>query len=325
MDEVKKSNRNKTQARPWTHVTILAVMIFLFSFPFLRPPLFFLSLFFSIFLYVALTESWNLMGGYAGYISLGHVVFFSIGAYTTAILMTRFGVSPFATAILGGVFAGVMAALVGYPVLKLKGAYFAIGTLLLAVVIQLLFMNLQFVGASTGLWFKLLPVSIDTNRFIFYEVMLALSTTITVVVRWVEKSKFGAGLITIREDEDVAKTIGINTPWLKMQAFILGAFFAGVVGGIYGYYMTYIHPEITFNINTSLLILLMAFFGGCSTWTGPLLGAIILSLANQLISTFIGAEISRILYGLLLIIIIIFMPNGIIEYIKVPRPLRGTE
>jgi branched-chain amino acid transport system permease protein len=273
-------------------------------------------------MYVGLTESWNLMGGYTGYVSLGHVTFFAIGAYTTALFLNRFGISPFATTILGGVFAAIVAALVGYPVLRLRGAYFTICTLLLAVVMQLIFMNWEFVGSSTGLWFKLLPVTMETNRLIFYEVMLALATVITLLVRWVEKSKLGAGLIAIREDEDVAKTIGINTPWLKMQAFTLGSFFAGMVGGIYGYYMSYIHPDITFNINTSLLILLMAFFGGCHTWAGPLLGAVILSLANQLIVTFIGAEISRILYGLLLIIVIIFMPNGVIEYIKVPQILR---
>jgi branched-chain amino acid transport system permease protein len=301
---------------------MLVVIVFLFAFPFIRPPLFFLTLLFSVFMYVGLTESWNLMGGYTGYVSLGHVTFFAIGAYTTALFLNRFGISPFATAILGGVFAATVAALVGYPVLRLKGAYFTISTLLLAVVMQLIFMNWEFVGSSTGLWFKLLPVTMETNRLIFYEVMLALATLITLLVRWVEKSKLGAGLIAIREDEDVAKTIGINAPWLKVQAFILGAFFAGIVGGVYGYYMSYIHPDITFNINTSLLILLMAFFGGCKTWAGPLLGAVILSLANQLIVTFIGAEISRILYGLLLIIVIIFMPNGMIEYIKVPQILR---
>ena len=318
----KKVIGDRAQTHSWMQLLMLVVIVFLFAFPFIRPPLFFLTLLFSVFMYVGLTESWNLMGGYTGYVSLGHVTFFAIGAYTTALFLNRFGISPFATAILGGVFAAIVAALVGYPVLRLKGAYFTISTLLLAVVMQLIFMNWEFVGSSTGLWFKLLPVTMETNRLIFYEVMLALATLITLLVRWVEKSKLGAGLIAIREDEDVAKTIGINAPWLKVQAFILGAFFAGIVGGVYGYYMSYIHPDITFNINTSLLILLMAFFGGCKTWAGPLLGAVILSLANQLIVTFIGAEISRILYGLLLIIVIIFMPNGMIEYIKVPQILR---
>ena len=309
--------KDRAQRQAWVRNIYLPVILAaLFAFPLAKPPLFFLTLFFSVFMYVGLTESWNLMGGYTGYVSLGHIAFFSTGAYTTAVLMNRMGASPFATAVLGGLFASVLAAVVGYPVLRLKGAYFTISSLLLAVVMQLIFMNWEFVGSSTGLWYKLLPVSIETNRFIFYEAMLVLATAITLLVRWVEKSKFGAGLIAIREDEDVAKTMGINTPWLKMRAFILGAFLAGLVGGIYGYYLSYVHPEVTFNINTSLLILLMSFFGGCRTWTGPLLGAVVLSLVNQLIVTFIGAEISRILYGLLLVIVIIFMPNGVIQYAK---------
>ena len=143
-----------------------------------------------------------------------------------------------------------------------------------------------------------------------------LATVTTLIVRYVERSKFGAGLVAIREDEDVAKTMGINSSWLKIKAFILGAFLAGVVGGIYGYYMSYVHPEVTFSMNTSLLILLMSFFGGCRTWSGPLLGSVVLSLANQLIVTFIGAEISRILYGLLLVVVIIFMPDGVIQFAK---------
>ena len=310
---MKERTQNQSRGR---YIYLPLIMIALFAFPIVRPPLFFLTLSFSVFMYVGLTESWNLLGGYTGYISLGHIAFFSTGAYTTAVLMNRLGASPFATAILGGLFAAILAALVGYPVLRLKGAYFTISSMLLSVVMQLIFMNWEFVGSSTGLWYKLLPVSIEVNRILFYEVMLFVAAGITLLVRWVERSKFGAGLIAIREDEDVAKTMGINTPWLKMRAFILGAFLAGVVGGVYGYYMSYVHPEVTFNINTSLLIMLMSFFGGCRTWTGPLLGAVILSLANQLIVTFIGAEISRILYGLLLVIVIIFMPDGVIQYVK---------
>ena len=298
------------------HILFPLVMIMLFAFPVVRPPLFFLTLCFSVFMFVGLSESWNLLGGYTGYVSLGHIAFFSTGAYTTAVFMNRFGISPFITAILGGLFSAVLAALVGYPVLRLKGAYFTISSLLLAVVMQLIFMNWDFVGSSTGLWYKLLPVSIEANRVLFYEAMLIVATAITLVVRYVERSKFGAGLVAIREDEDVAKTMGINTPWLKMKAFILGAFLAGVVGGIYGYYMSYVHPEVTFSMNTSLLILLMSFFGGCRSWSGPLLGAVVLSLANQLIVTFIGAEISRILYGLLLVVVIIFMPDGVMQYAK---------
>lgn len=322
---MQNEKHGKPKSSPTARFILLAVILLFVTFPFFSPPLFFLSLLISIFLFISLAESWNLLGGYTGYISLGHVVFFSIGAYTTAVCMNGFGYSPFLTAILGGVVAGGIAAIVGFPVLRLKGAYFSISSLLLAVIFQLIFLNWEFVGGSVGLWYKLMPVSIEANRLIFYEVMLGLALIITLTVRYVEKSKFGAGLVTIREDEDVAKTIGINTPMLKLKAFVLGSFFAGIVGGIYGYYISFIHPDITFNINTSLLILLMAFFGGCTTWTGPLLGAVVLSLANQLIVTFIGAEISRVLYGLILILVIIFMPNGMIEYLKIGPRVRQSK
>ena len=155
--------------------------------------------------------------------------------------------------------------------------------------------------------------------------MLLIATGITLAARWIEKSKFGLGLVTIREDEDVAKAIGINTSWLKLKGFGLGAFFAGVTGGIHGYYMSFVQPDITFSINISLLILLICFFGGSFSWIGPLLGAIVLSLANQVISTFIGDEISRIIFGFLLVIVIIFMPDGVIEYFKAIRSRNKSE
>jgi len=306
------AQRQPLRALMW----VIPLLVLLAAFPVAKPPLFFLTLFFSMFMYVALAESWNLLGGYTGYISLGHVAFFCIGAYTTAVTMNRLGLSPFVTAPFGGILAAALAAIVGFPVLRLKGAYFTISSMLMAVVLQLILMNWDFVGSSTGLWYKLLPVSIEANRVIFYEVMLFLAFVVILIVRWVEKSKFGAGLIAIREDEDVAKTMGIHTPWLKIKAFVLGAFLGGTVGGIYGYYMSYVHPENTININMSLLILLMSFFGGCRTWAGPLIGAVVLSLVNQLFVTFIGAEVSRMLYGLLLIVVIIFMPNGVIQYLR---------
>jgi branched-chain amino acid transport system permease protein len=312
----KRGHKSDGSSRLRRRVMILSFLILLFSFPLLKPPEYFLSLMFTLFMYVALTESWNILGGYAGYISLGHVAFFSVGAFTTAVFMNRFGASPFATAVVGGLLAAFLAALVGVFLLRIRGAYFVIATFLLAVVMHLIFMNWGLVGASSGLWYKLLPLSIETSRIIFYEVMLTLAIVVTMVARWIEKSKFGVGLIAIREDEDVAQSVGIHAPRLKLLAFILSAFLAGIVGGIYGYYMSYIDPDMTFNINMSLLILVMAFFGGCHTWTGPLLGASILSVANQFFVTFIGAEISRIIYGLLLMGVIIFMPDGVIEPLR---------
>jgi branched-chain amino acid transport system permease protein len=323
MDVGQQITGTKRQTGAWTPLFLTMILGFLLLFPLFRPPGYFLTLFFSVFMYIALTESWNIMGGYAGYISFGHIVFLSVGAFSTALFMNHFGLLPFYTAILGGVLAAILAFSVGFFVLRFRGAYFVIATLLLAVVAHLIFLNWGFVGSSTGLWFKLLPVKIENLRLIFYEVMLIVAILVTLVARWVERSKLGIGLVAIREDEEVAESVGINAFHLKLIAFTISAFLAGIVGGIYGFYLSYVHPDLTFNINISLLILLMAAFGGTHTWTGPLLGASVLSIVNQYVETFIGAEVSRILYGLLLILVTIFMPNGIIERLPIPGSPRS--
>jgi branched-chain amino acid transport system permease protein len=318
--------RSAAGALPGTAGTLLlaAGFLLLVAFPFFRPPLFFTSLLFSIFMFIALAESWNITGGYLGYVSFAHVSFFSVGAYTTAVLLKYVGLSPFLTAIPGGLLAALLALAIGTPVLRLKDAYFSISTLLFTIILQLIFMNWEFVGGSTGMWYVLMDIDIHTNNTIFYLVMLAVAIATTLTARHIEFSKLGIGLVTIREDEDVARTLGINTPLLKLKAFAISAFFAGVVGGVFGFYSSFVHPESTFSIDISLLIILMAFFGGPFSWKGPLWGAITLSIVNQVLITFVGAEVARVLYGLLLIVVIIFMPNGFIEAIRDARTRRGA-
>jgi branched-chain amino acid transport system permease protein len=133
---------------------------------------------------------------------------------------------------------------------------------------------------------------------------------------WTSRSKFGAGLRAIKEDEEVAQTMAINAPKLKIQAFALSAFFPGMAGGVYAYYLTYIHPDIVFDVMISILIVLMALFGGGGTWLGPIIGAVVLTLVNEGLSTFVKAEFARIIYGCLFIGVIIFMPNGMVEFLK---------
>jgi branched-chain amino acid transport system permease protein len=144
-------------------------------------------------------------------------------------------------------------------------------------------------------------------------VIMVLAITLGI---WTSRSKFGAGLRAIKEDEEVAQTMAINAPKLKLQAFALSAFFPGMAGGMYAYYLTYIHPDIVFDVMISILIVLMALFGGGGTWLGPVIGAVVLTLVNEGLSTFVKAEFARIIYGCLFIGVIIFMPNGIMEFLK---------
>lgn len=290
------------------------------------PPVYFISFVYSVFLYVCVATSWNLIGGYAGYLSFGHVAFFGIGAYGTALLSGAFQLSAVGTilsSIPAGLLAALIAVIVGYPCLRLRGPYFAVITLCFAFVVQLTVQNLNILGGPDGLWLKAIDAPIETARSILYELMLLLMVITVAVSARINRSKFGAGLRAIKEDEEVAQTMAINAPRLKIQAFALSAFFPGVAGGLHAYYLTYIHPSIVFDVNISILIVLMALFGGGSSWLGPVIGAALLSVVNELLSTFVKAELARIIYGSLFVIVIIFVPNGITQLFRKPARKAG--
>jgi branched-chain amino acid transport system permease protein len=288
-------------------------------FPWIGLPVYFVSLFFIVCMFVTLSTSWNLIGGYAGYLSFGHVAFFGIGAYTTALMAKGLQLSHFWT-ILSAIPAGFVAMLVaigvGYPCLRLRGPYFAVVTLCFAFVVDLAVKNLDILGGPEGLWLKSPELPIETIRAILFEAMLATMVLAIALSYWTGRSKFGAGLRAIKADEEVAQTMAINAPRLKMQAFVLSAFCPGMAGGIYAYYLTYIHTDIVFDMMISILIVLMALFGGGGTLMGPIVGAVLLTLINEGLSTFVKAEFARIIYGCLFIGVIIYLPNGIMEFFK---------
>jgi branched-chain amino acid transport system permease protein len=298
------------------HISFIALLFILVLLPLSRPPVYFISFLFMVYLYIILAESWNLIGGFTGYLSFGHVAFFGIGAYTSAMLFQKVGLSPFIGAIPAGIMAALVAWVIGYPCLRLRGPYFAVVTLCFAFIMDLIVKNWTFLGGSEGIHLKLVQMEIQLSRSIFYEIFFGLALVTVLLVRQVQRSKFGVGLASIREDEDVAQTLCIHTSNLKLKAFILSAFFPGVAGGIYAYYMSYIHPDVVFDINISILIVLMALFGGGGSWVGPLIGAGLLSIVNELLSTFIKPEIARIIYGSMFMAVIIFMPNGIVAFTK---------
>jgi branched-chain amino acid transport system permease protein len=299
----------------------LAVILLLALLPASTPDIFYLSVGVILFMYVALGSSWNIIGGYSGYISFGHGAFFGLGAYVTALLLIKLGYSPFFTCIFGGIVAAIFALIVGYPVLRLKGPYFSIATLCLGLAVPVIVINLPeaLTGGSQGLFMPLMQIDIFASRTIYYEIMLGLAVGTTLLARWILNSKFGLGLNAIRENENTAETIGVNSTVLKILAFALSAFLVGVIGGIYAYYRTYVHTATVFDPNLSVAIVMMAIFGGAATWQGPVIGAIILTVIDQvLISAFPGApaEISRLIYGLILVLVIMFMPSGIMHFVK---------
>ncbi len=290
------------------------IVVFLALFPLFKPDIYYLSALFGIFLYAALACGWNIFGGYTGYMNFGHAGFFGVGTYTSALLLLKFGLSPFYTSILGGIIAGVLGVIIGYPCLKLRGPYFVLVTFCLGLASRIVVINLEWTGSSTGLWLPFLKVSIFANRAIFYEVMLAIMVLTILVAMWIERSKCGLGLRAIFQDEDSAETQGVDAAKLKLTAFIISAFLAGMAGGIYGYYRNYIHPDFVFDVSISVLVILMALLGGRHSWIGPVIGASIVVVINEILTAYIGigAEFSRMIYGLLLVVVIMYLPNGLI-------------
>ena len=263
----------------------------------------------NLFMMAILAESWNLIGGFTGYASFGNAAFFGIGAYTTGVLLTRANL-PFAVALpAGGILAMLFGAAVGVPVLRLKGQYFAIATLGIGETMREVVYNLEITGAGTGLVMPILRTPLA-----FFYVMLAILAAATLVNWWVSASRFGYGLIAIREDEDAAAAMGINTPFYKTIAFALSAGFAGLAGGVYAYWITFIDPDAVFRMTTTIQMIIMAVFGGSGTVLGPLLGALVLSSVSELLATQL-ATLAELFYGLIIILVVLFMPKGLVDLI----------
>ena len=264
----------------------------------------------NLFMMGILAESWNIIGGFTGYASFGNVAFFGIGAYTTGVLLTRAEL-PFVLALpAAGIVAMLFAALVGLPILRLKGHYFAIATLGTAETIREVVYNLEFTGKGTGLVMPILR-----SPLVFFYSMLGILLAATLVNWWVSASRFGYGMIAIREDEDAAAAMGINTPFYKTIAFALSGAFAGLAGGVYAYWITFIDPDAVFKVTTTVQMIIMAVFGGAGTVVGPLLGALVLSSVSELLATQL-ATLAELFYGLIIILVVLFMPKGFSDLIR---------
>jgi branched-chain amino acid transport system permease protein len=271
---------------------------------------FILQFLINLFMLAVLAESWNIIGGFTGYASFGNVAFFGIGAYTTGVLLTRVG-APFALALpAGGLLAMLFAALIGLPILRLRGHYFAIATLGVAETMREVIYNIEVTGAGTGLVMPILRSPLP-----FFYLMLAILAAVTLLNWWLSESRFGYGLIAIREDEDAAAVMGINTPVYKTIAFSLSAVFAGLTGGVYAYWITFIDPDAVFKVIITVQMIIMAVFGGAGTVLGPLLGALVMASVSEWLSTHL-VTLAELFNGLIVILVVLFMPKGLFDLIR---------
>lgn len=266
----------------------------------------------DILIYAILASSWNLIGGYTGYASFGNVVFFGVGAYCAAIVMTTFGLGFFPALLLSGAAAGAFGFLVGLPILRLKGHYFAIASLGLAEATKALVQNLAITEGNSGLYLPIPEFGVDASYRFFYYTALGVLLLLLLVTRTLLKHKLGYGLIAIREDEDAAAATGVNTTLFKSLAFGLNGLFSGLAGALYAYQQGFIKPEPVFAVTRTVKMIVMAVFGGIGSLLGPTIGAVSIEVIEHLLSEQF-LLIHAIFFGAVIILAILFLPKGVYD------------
>jgi branched-chain amino acid transport system permease protein len=270
-------------------------------------------------MYVGLATAWNIMGGYTGYISLGHAAFFGFGAYALGLLLIHLnitpGYAPFLLVPVAGLLTAVLAVGIGWIALRTRAATFVIVTIAFMFILQLLAENLvKLTGGGAGLG---LPYPHDWGGDFFntpyYYAMLALAVLALVVSWWIRRSKFGLGLLAIRDDEDKALAVGVRTRAFKLTAYVASAAIVGMIGGVYGYYVTYIYPQFVIDPLIGLSMVLMAFLGGLGTLSGPVIGAVLLEPTQLEFAYRFGASrLYLVFYAAVFLTVILLLPRGIV-------------
>ena len=291
-------------------IFIIIVLFFFASFPFYATG-YGISFFITLLMYFIIAQSWNFLSGYTGYVSFGHVAFFGAGAYAAAIFITRYSIHWIFASICGGLVAALLALLIGWPALRLRGPYFAIVMLGFAGVLKnvaVLWKKVTFggIGISLPPMLSMKPV---------YYSMLIVAIAITLLIYIVTKTKFGLRLISIREDEVAATSMGINATFYKIVTFLISAFFTGIAGAIFAWYSSFIEPVSTFDIKISIEVIIMSLLGGAGTVAGPLFGAAIIVLGGEIFWTKFPLLHEAIL-GILIVVVILFLPEGIMGLFK---------
>jgi ABC-type branched-subunit amino acid transport system ATPase component/ABC-type branched-subunit amino acid transport system permease subunit len=270
-------------------------------------------------LLVVTASGWNIISGFAGYVSLGQSAFLGVGAYTVGIISLHTHVSPFALVPLGGIAAVVVSAVLGLVAMRTRGHAFVIITIALLFLMQTLALNLASItGGSAGLTLPLPTWSRDIGELPFYYAMLILAVLAVALGAWVRRSKLGAGLLAIREDEGKAAAIGIRTPAYKLLGFMASAVLIGVAGGVYGYFLTFVDPRGMFDILLSVQIVLAAMLGGRGTVWGPALGAVVIQPLSEVVNVHFGTQqgLQLLVFGVLLGAVVVVLPKGIIPTVR---------
>jgi branched-chain amino acid transport system permease protein len=273
---------------------------------------------YTVLQFIVLATAWNILGGYTGYVNFGSAAFFALGAYAT-VFMHKFYPLPIPILIvIGGIVSGIVGLGTGYLTLRLRGAFFAIATLALAVVLQTLVVNWDYVGGSRGAYI-IRPNDIALIgpyvQYLFL-LMLALAVIALATARGIERSQLGYGFATIRDDELAAEASGVPTLKLKLIATTLSGALMGMAGAPFPYYIGYLQPSSAFGLEYAVNSIAMPMIGGTTSWIGPLIGAILLGSLQQIATVTISSAVNLLIVGLLLVGFVIIAPNGIVGLVQ---------
>lgn len=288
------------------------------------------TVFIFIFFYAYLGQAWNILGGYAGQLSVGHAAFVGIGAYTTTMLSLEAGLTPWAGMFVGGALSAALGAVIGFLGFRfgLRGFYFVLLTVAFAEVCRIVALNTDAIGGALGLYITFTgdprQFQFQDNR-VYYYIALGLMLAATGIVALIERRRFGMYLAAIREDEGACEALGVNTFKVKMLAMIVSAFLTGIGGTFYAYYLFSLQPNAVFGIPLSVDIIIRPIVGGAGTLLGPILGSFILTPLGEFSRLYFsqggwtGGHL--IVYGLLLVVVVLFFPQGAYPFLR--RMLAG--
>lgn len=277
-----------------------------------------------ILLFAFIGAAWNLMGGYAKQLSLGHAAYFGLGAYTSTIMQIDFGISPWIGMVVGGGVAALGSLPIGWLCFRLRGPYFTIATIATAQVLMLIF--LKFRGLAWGAEGTTIPNLGDAplmmqfdDKASYYYVVLGLLAIALAITYWVERSWVGYYLLAIGEDEDAAEAIGVDGPKMKRLIYLISAFLTGMAGTFYTQYIYFIDPTTAFSFNISIEAALVSIVGGIGTLWGPVIGTVLLETTSALLQSWLGNSIAGIqltVYSVILMAVILWRPTGIMGFIN---------
>jgi len=276
---------------------------------------------YTILQFIVLSTAWNILGGYCGYVNFGTAAFFAMGAYSSVFIHKLYPLPIPFLIVIGAIVSGIVGFGMGYLTLRLRGAFFSIATLAMAVVLQTLVVNWDYVGGSRGAYvihpenLEFGALSVHYIEYLFV-LMLALAVLALVTARTIERSQLGYGFATIRDDELAAESCGVPTLRLKLIATTLSGAFMGMAGAPFPYYIGYLQPQSAFALDYAVNSIAMPMIGGTTSWVGPLVGTIVLGSAQQYATVTISSAVNLLIVGLMLVGFVIIAPNGLIGLVQ---------